>query len=293
VAPRAGVVGFSPIADPQRKLESFQAHRVLNTTPELEILLPVHNEAGSIEATIREIYSELSPQVTLRFVICEDGSTDGTQEILQRLAESLPMKLIFSEARKGYSRAVIDGMKVLQAPYLLCLDSDGQCDPGDFAPLWKARAASDLVVGWRVNRADVLLRKLMSRTFYHIFQLFYRVPLHDPSCPYVLVRKNAVDQLLGELGAMQQGFWWEFVARAHRRGFSIQEFPVNHRTRICGATQVYKFRRLPGIGWRHFLALWRIWLQTRHRSTGRAHGANSSQPVPGQTESRAHESGTG
>jgi len=98
---------------------------VLGTKPELEILLPVHNEAGSIEATLREIYSELLPQVSLRFVICEDGSRDNTKEILQRLAETLPIKLILSEERKGYSRAVTDGMKALQAPYLLCLDSDG------------------------------------------------------------------------------------------------------------------------------------------------------------------------
>jgi glycosyltransferase involved in cell wall biosynthesis len=107
---------------------------VLGTNPELEILLPVHNEAGSIEATIREIYSELLPQVSLRFVICEDGSRDNTKEILQRLAETLPIKLILSEERKGYSRTVTDGMKALQAPYLLCLDSDGQCDPREAAP---------------------------------------------------------------------------------------------------------------------------------------------------------------
>jgi dolichol-phosphate mannosyltransferase len=258
--------------------------------PELEILLPVHNEAGSIEATIREIYSELLPQVSLRFVICEDGSRDNTKEILQRLAETLPIKLILSEERKGYSRAVTDGMKALQAPYLLCLDSDGQCDPRDFVRLWKARTATDVVVSWRVKRADALLRKLMSWTFHRIFQLFYRVPLHDPSCPYVLVRKNVIDQLLGELGAMRQGFWWEFVARAHRHGFSIQELPVNHRSRASGTTQVYKLRKLPGIGWRHFLALWKIWFQTRHSSCGQAVHANAPHAVGDQRESRVHES---
>jgi hypothetical protein len=80
------------------------------------------------------------------------------------------------------------------------------------------------------------------------------------------VSKKVVDQLVGELGAMQQGFWWEFVARVHRRGFSIQELPVNHRLRSAGTTQVYKLRKLPGIGWRHFLALFKIWSQTRTRA---------------------------
>jgi dolichol-phosphate mannosyltransferase len=234
-----------------------------NAKPVLEILLPVHNEADSIEATVREIYDELSPQVSLRFLICEDGSKDNTKEILRHLAQSLPMNLILSEERKGYSRAVKDGMRALEAPYLLCLDSDGQCDPKDFSRFWKVRTDSDLVLGWRVNRADNPLRKTMSRTFYGIYQLLYGVPVHDPSCPYVLVRKAVVDQLVDELGAMQQGFWWEFVARVHRHGFSIQELPVNHRLRSAGTTQVYKFRKLPGIGWRHFIALFKIWFETR------------------------------
>jgi glycosyltransferase involved in cell wall biosynthesis len=245
-----------------------------SASPGLEILLPVHNEAGSIEATVRAIYDEISQQVSVRFLICEDGSADNSREILHSLSHSIPMTLIFSDERKGYSRAVRDGMKALEAPYLLCLDSDGQCDPKDFAKFWNVRAKSDVVLGWRVNRADTPLRKLMSRTFYGIYQLFFRVPVHDPSCPYVLVRKDVVDQLVDELGAMQQGFWWEFVARVHRHGFSIQEFQVHHRLRAAGTTQVYKFRKLPGIGWRHFLALFKIWFQTRRGCLERRLRAN-------------------
>ena len=54
--------------------------------PELEILLPVHNEGESIEATIRNIYEELSPAAGLGFIICEDGSKDDSKEVLTRLA---------------------------------------------------------------------------------------------------------------------------------------------------------------------------------------------------------------
>jgi len=238
---------------------------MLTPNLELEILLPVHNEAESIERTIREMYKEISPKVALRFLICEDGSVDNTKEILRRLSESIPMKLIFSEERKGYSRAVKDGMKALEAPYLLALDSDGQCDPKDFASFWNIRTRSDVILGRRVNRADNRLRKLMSRIFFRIYQLLYSVPVHDPSCPYVLVRKKVVRRLVGELGAMQQGFWWEFIARAYRHGFSIQELPVHHRLRSAGTTQVYTFRKLPRIGWHHFVALSKIWFQTRPR----------------------------
>jgi dolichol-phosphate mannosyltransferase len=229
---------------------------------DLEVLLPVHNEAATIEKTIREIHAELSRKVRMRFIICEDGSKDATKEVLTRLGAEIPMTLILSDARKGYSRAVRDGMEAQVAPYLLCLDSDGQCDPKDFWRFWERRNDFDVLIGWRTRRADTFLRRSLSRTFHVFYQLLYRVPVHDPSCPYVLARKDVVAELVRELGAMQQGFWWEFVARICRHGFSIGELPVNHRLRSGGTTQVYKFHKMPGIFFRHFLALFKIWFQT-------------------------------
>ena len=230
---------------------------------QLQILLPVHNEGESIEAIVTEMHQIISPIVPFEFIICEDGSKDNTKEVLRKLAATFPMRLILSDERKGYSRAVVDGMIESDAPYLLCLDSDGQCDPKDFAPVWKLRDSFDLVMGWRVNRADNPMRRMMSRTFYGIYQAFFHTPVHDPSCPYLLMKRPVVERIAKEMGQMQQGFWWEFVARVHRRGYTIKELPVNHRTRYAGTTQVYKLNRLPGIGYRHFLALFTIWRQTR------------------------------
>lgn len=234
--------------------------------PEVEILLPVHNEGDSIEAVIREIYAEISPRVAMQFIICEDGSVDHTKEVLTRLDGELPMKLMIAPERKGYSRAVRDGLQVLTAPYLLCLDSDGQCDPKDFWQFWEKRESQDVILGWRVNRADPPWRRFFSRLFYFVYQAIYHIPVHDPSCPYMLAKQAVIKRLIPELGEMQQGFWWEFVARVYRRGFTLLELPVAHRTRLAGVTQVYKLRKLPGIGYRHFIALFKIWAQTRPTS---------------------------
>jgi dolichol-phosphate mannosyltransferase len=239
---------------------------MMNGNVELEILLPVHNEAESIEATIREIYTVISPQTSLRFIVCEDGSRDNTKQVLRRLAESLPLKLILSDERKGYSRAVRDGMEAMEADYLLCLDSDGQCDPADFSNIWNERGEQDVAIGWRVHRQDTLLRRSLSRGFYLLYQLLYGVPIHDPSCPYVLARRDVIKRVAPAMGEMKEGFWWEFTARVHRGGMSLREFPVHHRDRSAGQTQVYRFGRMPGIGYRHIVALFRIWSQTRGRS---------------------------
>jgi dolichol-phosphate mannosyltransferase len=231
----------------------------------LEVLLPVHDEAESIEGTVREIYEALSPREAPRFIICEDGSVDGTKQVLRHLSQLFPIKLIMSDERKGYSRALIDGMKSLEAEFLLCLDSDGQCDPKDFGKFWEARDCQDVTIGRRVKRVDSLLRRVLSRAFYLVYQLFYRVPVRDPSCPFVLANRRVIESVVSELGEMNQGFWWEFIARVHRRGFSLREIPVNHRDRSKGKTQVYRLNRLPAIGYSHVAALFKIWLQTRRR----------------------------
>lgn len=228
----------------------------------MEVLLPVHNEGGSIEDTIRTMYVELTKVACVGFIVCEDGSKDNTKEVLRRLANELPMRLNLSDARKGYSRAMREGMEMLEADYLLCLDSDGQCDPSDFSKFWRAKDSADIVLGWRVRRADAFLRRAFSGFFYLLYQMVFRVPVHDPSCPFVLFPKAVARKLAGELGEMKEGFWWEFVARAHRRGFRIVEMKVNHRQRSAGETQVYRWIKMPGIFFRHVGALWTIWKAT-------------------------------
>lgn len=235
---------------------------------DIQVLLPVHNEAESIEATIKEIYAELSRTVRVQFLVCEDGSADNTKEVLRQIARSIPAKLMLWDERKGYSRAVRDGMLEMSAPFLLCLDSDGQCDPRDFRRFWESREGADVIIGWRTARADNPLRKTMSRTFYLIWKTLYRCPIHDPSCPYMLARREVIESIAPQMGAMREGFWWEFMARVHRRGYRILEYPVHHRDRAAGVTQVYRLKKLPGIGWRHFLALFQILSETRSIDRG-------------------------
>ena len=210
---------------------------------------------------------EISKSCRVQFILCEDGSRDNTQEVLRRVAQTIPAKLLLSTERKGYSRAVRDGMLAMDAPFLLCLDSDGQCEPKDFAKFWVARNDADVIIGWRVNRADNWMRKAMSGTFFYIWKALYNCPINDPSCPYMLARRDVIARLAPTMGAMQQGYWWEFMARVHRLGFTIREFPVAHRDRAAGETQVYKLSTLPGIGWKHFLALFQILRETRTPQT--------------------------
>jgi glycosyltransferase involved in cell wall biosynthesis len=228
------------------------------SVPQVEVLLPVHNEVESIEAVIHEIYDVVSPIAPMRFLVCEDGSTDGTPRVLERLAGRLPIRLFSGGERKGYSRAVTDGFRRLEAPWLLFLDSDGQVDPRAFVRAWPLREQCHIVIGWRKNRADSLHRRIISKAFRSVYRMLFRVPLHDPSCPFLLIRREVVQALVDQLGVLKQGFWWEFIARAHHAGFRVMEIPITHRRRAKGQTQVYSWRRIPGIAWSHLRGLFII-----------------------------------
>ena len=95
---------------------------------ELEILLPVYNEVKYLEKLLSGIHKSINKKIRYNFLICEDGSTDGTKELIQKLINKYKIKLIFEIKRKGFSKAVQDGLKNAKSEYVLMMDSDGQCD---------------------------------------------------------------------------------------------------------------------------------------------------------------------
>jgi dolichol-phosphate mannosyltransferase len=232
-----------------------------SSSPLLEFALPVHNEAESIAATLTELHEFLANTMHIphRLVVSEDGSSDNSVEVLANLQNNLPMLLLTEPSRRGYSQAVLAAFRATSAPYVAFIDGDGQCDPRDFARFWPLRDDYDLIVGYRNPRQDHWIRLLMSGAFGKVYGLFFRVPFRDPSCPYLLVKRAALETILrGTPGILQQGFWWEFVARATSAGLKTCEVPVNHRIRVAGGTQVYRPAKALGIGQRHIRGLFQL-----------------------------------
>jgi len=229
-------------------------------TPELQVILPVHNEAAGITATLEEWYAQLSPLASFQFIVAEDGSKDNTREVLQHLAARLPLLLNFSDKRRRYAGAMLAGMRQSVAPYVLAVDADGQFDPKDFLKFWQLRHDVPFLIGWRQTRADVWPRKLMSWTFKMFHHSLFATSLHDASCGYVLMTRATVLALLPHLGKVPEGFWLEVTAIAKKKGIPLAEIPINHRPRATGTTVVYKLWRLPAIAWRNAIGLLSIWL---------------------------------
>ena len=226
----------------------------------IDVVLPVHNEADSIGVTLTEFHRVVAVEggMPIRFVICEDGSRDNTVEVLKNLAGTLPIHLISDPERKGYSRAVLDGFRAATGSLVGFIDSDGQCDPRNFAAFVAAQDTGeyDLVFGYRNPRHDHWIRILMSNSFGAVYRMFFSIPIRDPSCPFLLIHQEALRRVLrGNPGILKQGFWWEFIARCVAAKLRIKELPVAHRPRAAGETQVYKPAKVPRIAYEHIIGL--------------------------------------
>ena len=233
----------------------------------IEVVLPAHNEGEGIGLTLREFYKIVSEEagIPIKFLVCEDGSTDNTCDVVREVAREIPVRLLSFAERKGYSKAVVDGFRATDAKVIGFIDSDGQCDPKDFKSLVDALDGYDMVIGYRNPRMDSAFRKFISGAFGVVYKMLFPVRLKDPSCPYLVIRREALMRVLqGHPGILRQGFWWEFNARAQAAGLRIKQLPVTHRVRTAGTTQVYKLDKIPRIAAEHLRGLFALRNEIRH-----------------------------
>ena len=224
----------------------------------LEILMPVHNEAKAILKIIPHIHQNIGDKIEYSFIICEDGSTDNSLETLIELKKKFPIKLISSDKKKGYSIAVLDGIKNATADYLLIMDSDGQSNPDEILNFWTNRKKSNLINGNRAHRYDYMYRKLYSNIAFIIYKILFKVPLKDPSYAFVLMERKVYQSLSSFKPQMPDGFFWEFNARAFKKGFNFFNLDIVHKERLYGETRIYHWTKLPVVSYRNLLGMLKI-----------------------------------
>ena len=224
----------------------------------LEILMPVHNEAKAILKIIPHIYQNIGDKIEYSFIICEDGSTDNSLETLIELKKKFPIKLISSDKKKGYSIAVLDGIKNATADYLLIMDSDGQSNPDEILNFWTNRKKSNLINGNRANRYDYMYRKLYSNIAFIIYKILFKVPLKDPSYAFVLMERKVYQSLSSFKPKMPDGFFWEFNARAFKKGFNFFNLDIVHKERLYGETRIYNWFNLPKVSFNNFIGMIKV-----------------------------------
>ena len=203
---------------------------------DISVVVPLYNEEESLPHLVEQLLAALRPSgERFELVLVNDGSSDRTAEVLERLSRDIP-ELVGVVLRKNYGQtaAMAAGFDVAQGEVIVSLDGDLQNDPADIPMLLaKLREGYDLVSGWRHQRQDAALqRKLPSKIANRLIGRVTGVRLHDYGCSLKAYSRDVLSdmRLYGELHRF-------LPALAFIEGARITEVKVNHRARQFGSSK--------------------------------------------------------
>ena len=205
-------------------------------TLDLSVVVPVYNEANSIPTLVQAIADALKPtQLSYEIICVDDGSVDGSTEILTEIArQRSDLKGLILRRNYGQTPAMAAGFESAMGKVIVTLDGDLQNDPADI-PLLLAKLDEgyDLVSGWRKKRQDAALTRLLpSKIANRLIGKVTGVKIHDYGCSLKAYRAELVADmnLYGELHRF-------LPALAFIEGAKIAEIPVRHHARRFGKSK--------------------------------------------------------
>src|SRR6188474_3577351 len=205
--------------------------------PDLSLIIPVYNEAQNLPLLYDSIKQVLQPiKQKWEVVFVDDGSTDGSFDILQAFVKKDPwhVRAVVFRRNFGQTAAIAAGIDHAHGETIVLLDADMQNDPADIPMLLdKLDEGYDLVSGWRKDRKDNrLTRTIPSNLANGLISWATGVHLHDYGCTLKAYRREALEgfRLYGDMHRFIPVF-------AHSVGARITEIPVHHHARKYGRTK--------------------------------------------------------
>jgi glycosyltransferase involved in cell wall biosynthesis len=207
-----------------------------SSQPELSVVVPIYNEVESIPSLIEAIATSLkATDLTYELICVDDGSQDGSSELLKQQAQArTDLRVVLLRRNYGQTAAMAAGFDWARGRVIVTLDGDLQNDPADI-PLLLAKLAEgyDLVSGWRKHRQDAAVTRLLpSKIANWLIGQITSVKLHDYGCSLKAYRSELVADmnLYGELHRF-------LPALAYIEGARITEMPVRHHARRYGTSK--------------------------------------------------------
>jgi glycosyltransferase involved in cell wall biosynthesis len=202
---------------------------------ELSVVLPAYNEEANIERVVGQVVAYLAPLgIDYEILPVNDGSRDGTGEILARLAQQSPRVKPQTHAQnRGYGAALRTGFDAAVKRYVFYMDGDGQFDIKDLDKLLPLASEEVIVTGFRIERRDSFIRRLNAKLFGGwLVRILLEVRVKDLNCAFKLIPKKVLTTItLASTGALINA---ELYGRAIRAGFGIREVGVHHYAREAG-----------------------------------------------------------
>ena len=201
----------------------------------VSVVVPVYDERESLRPLLEEVLGVLA-SLGRRYevVFVDDGSTDGSSEVLADLAAEVPEVTVVRLRRNfGKATALMAGFREATGDAVVTMDADLQDDPAEIPRLLaELEAGADLVSGWKQRRQDPWSKRAPSRIFNGVTARMSGVPLHDLNCGFKAYRAEVVHSL-----ALTGDHYRYIPVIAANEGFRVREIPVNHRPRRHGRSK--------------------------------------------------------
>jgi glycosyltransferase involved in cell wall biosynthesis len=235
--------------------------------PRLSYFFPAHNEEANLEGLVAEALETLPTLAdTFEIIAVNDGSKDRTREIADRLAAAHPdvVRVVHHEVNRGYGGALRSGFEASRYELLCFTDGDRQFKVADLGRLTARLAeadAPDAVVGYRIKRADPMIRIVYARTYKLANRIFFGLRVRDVDCACKLFRRSALDGIRVESGGAF--FSAELLIKLRAAGRTVAEVGVPHHARTAGSPTGAR----PSVIWRAVKDFWalrlRLWAARR------------------------------
>ena len=228
----------------------------MDTTPELSIVIPAHNERDNLAPLLAELRAALeSIGRTWEIILVDDASTDGSKEQLAAAGADARLRPVYLTERIGQSGALAAGLARARGSIVVTLDADLQNDPGDLPRVLAALDGADVVSGIRRGRKDSWLRLVSSGIANAVRRAALGDRITDIGCSFKAYRREALEGM-----PMFVGVHRFLPALCQFRGARVVEVPVSHRARRHGASKYGVSNRL----WRGIHDLIGVsWLKVR------------------------------
>ncbi|CAN5412804.1 glycosyltransferase family 2 protein [soil metagenome] len=228
--------------------------------PGISIFFPAYNDAKSIGKLVGDA-AEILPAFTddYEIIVVNDGSTDETAAVLNELEKLYEnLRVVEHEMNRGYGAALQSGFKTATKELIFYTDGDGQYDVRELPLLFeKLDDKTDVVNGYKIERADGKRRKLLGASYNRMAQFFFDLPIRDVDCDFRLIRKSALNGV--NLTSESGGICVELVYKLKRKGCNFSEIAVNHYTRPYGKSQFFTFTRIA----RTLIDFFSLWLKLK------------------------------
>ena len=224
---------------------------------EISVVVPAYNEVESLPEFLAELRSAIDATgKRAEFLLVDDGSTDGTWELLVReRARDARLRALRLERRGGQSAAIAAGLSAARGAVIVTLDADLQNDPAELPRVLAALEGADVVSGIRIRRQDTWLRRFSSGLANGTRRAVIGDPITDIGCSFKAYRREALEGL-----PMFVGVHRFLPALCVFRGARLAEVPLAHRPRRHGISKYGVHNRL----WRGLRDLIGVrWLKSR------------------------------